>query len=362
MKFDFFLPTQKKILIFDTVNSHLLKIYLKKKDLTELDTRRKRINIIIFCISLFRKFSNRLSYNYYINYIKFVKPKIIITYIDNNEFFFQLKKFFPSVIFLCIQNGTGITWEKKNIIKKNWLCDYFFCFSNAYKKIYEKRISGKVIVIGSFKNNIFIPQNKNNKRKNIITFISQYRKNNKNNYSREKMYLSEKKIINLLIPFCVKNKLKLYIAGAYIKRNQEEIDFFNKSVNIKNLLHSSVMKYSPRTNDFSSYRLIDKSQLVIYVDSALGLESFARNNKTISLSLRSAILKKSKLKFGWPLKLKDRGNYWINYFNEQQINIILKHNFKTKIQKWSKINREVKFLIKKDYGNKIFKKIIKSII
>ena len=296
MIFDFFLPPKKKILIFDTANSHLFKFYIKDKDVIDLDVRRRKINVIILFISLFRKFSKKLSHNYYINYIKFVNPKLIITYVDNNEFFFQLKNFFPSIIFLSVQNGTGITWEKKNNFKKKWLCDYFFCFSDAYKKIYQKRISGKVITIGSFKNNILTPHNKNKKRKKIITFISQYRTKNESNINYKKMYLSEKKIINLLIPFCIKNNLKLYIAGVHIDSKQSEIDFFKKLVDFKNRSNSSIMIYSPRIDDFSSYRLIDKSQLVIYIDSTLGLESFARNNKTIALSLRSTILKNNKHK------------------------------------------------------------------
>ena len=94
MKLDFFLPQKNKILIFDKMNSHLLKIYLKKKNISELDVRRQRINLPIFFISLFKRYTQKISHNYYINYIKYVKPTLVITYIDNNDFFFQLKKKF----------------------------------------------------------------------------------------------------------------------------------------------------------------------------------------------------------------------------------------------------------------------------
>ena len=43
--------------------------------------------------------------NYYIEYIKICNPKILITFIDNNLIFYKLKKYFPNIYFISVQNG-----------------------------------------------------------------------------------------------------------------------------------------------------------------------------------------------------------------------------------------------------------------
>ena len=57
-----------------------------------LDTRLGSINIPIL-IETFKKSLFKLSLkNYYLQYINSVKPKKVITFIDNNIIFYQLKK------------------------------------------------------------------------------------------------------------------------------------------------------------------------------------------------------------------------------------------------------------------------------
>ena len=199
------------------------------------------------------------------------------------------------------------------------------------------------------------------KRRNL-TFISQFRKNNLSFKNYNRLYLAEKKIINVLIPFCKRNELKLSIACVDKKNIEEERSFFNSMIDKKNKLEANILEFNHPIDDFSSYRLIDSSELVVYVDSALGLQSFARKNKTIAFSLRSQFLNNDKMKFGWPIKLRNQGNFWINYFDEHKMLLILKRNLEISTQKWFKKNSQTHMLIKKDFGNKIFQKIINKYV
>ena len=64
-----------------------------------LDTRLGSINIPIL-IETFKKSLFKLSLkNYYLQYINSVKPKKVITLIDNNIIFYQLKKYYPKIEF-----------------------------------------------------------------------------------------------------------------------------------------------------------------------------------------------------------------------------------------------------------------------
>ena len=92
LRISFRILKEKKFLIFDAEESNHLFNYLKKNETEILNTRKEIIN---FWILLKCFFNFKLSYKYYlIFYIKTIKPKIIITLIDNNLFFYEIKKFY----------------------------------------------------------------------------------------------------------------------------------------------------------------------------------------------------------------------------------------------------------------------------
>ena len=80
---------EKKILIIDG-SDNPFKFFFKSKEYEIIYRRGEEINlyVIFLCIKNF-KFS---SLDYYITYIKIVRPKIILTYFDHFNFFYKLSK------------------------------------------------------------------------------------------------------------------------------------------------------------------------------------------------------------------------------------------------------------------------------
>ena len=106
---EFLLPKKNKIAILDNAGSSLIRNTIKQKNLPIITIRKNnKINILIFFYSLFQSYKYSKGQRYIIAYIKYLKPKIIISHIDNNNFFFSLKKIFSKIKFVFIQNGTGI--------------------------------------------------------------------------------------------------------------------------------------------------------------------------------------------------------------------------------------------------------------
>ena len=98
------LPKKSDILIFDNTGAEILKTLIPKNTSIEiLFTRNERINILIFLKSIWKV--GNLKENYIFEFISQVEPKIIITYIDNNLFYYSIKKHFPKIKFISIQNG-----------------------------------------------------------------------------------------------------------------------------------------------------------------------------------------------------------------------------------------------------------------
>lgn len=378
IRIDFYYPGNKNILIYDNSNFEVFKKYIKKYTYKIFYTRFEEINFLILLISFYFFCKNLLFLNfkpikdYYIEeYIKAVKPKIIISFIDNRDSYFYLKKKFPSIIFLLFQNGNSLV--NFNLILKSKkkkatrYVDYFFVFNNFFANEYKKYIFGNKILLGSIKNNSV----KITKKKNIdLLFISQFRKkplNNKNYFmtqkknflSWEEIYLTDSNVIKLLGTYCKKKNIKLSIAGFYNKyENYEETQFFK---NILNKIHKLKWKIYSRNRIFDSYKLVDQAKIVIFIDSTLGYETVMRKSKCFSISARNHSDKRSL--FGWPKKLPLDGPFWTNSTEESKIFTKIDKILDLSEKEWEVIKKKyINDLIIYNFGNFPFKKILKKIL
>tara|TARA_B100001248_G_scaffold224892_1_gene182284 strand:- start:2315 stop:3466 length:1152 start_codon:yes stop_codon:yes gene_type:complete len=376
---EFLLPKKNKIAILDNAGSSLIRNTIKQKNLPIITIRKNnKINILIFFYSLFQSYKYSKGQRYIIAYIKYLKPKIIISHIDNNNFFFSLKKIFSKIKFVFIQNGTGIAdfteMERK---KFSWYSDFFFSYSNQFSKIYSKFLKSKFYTIGSFKNN-FLKINKKIKKKRIIVFISQYRTSSNNiskkniiyiynnkKFPLEIFYKAEKILIPILYKFCKKKKYKLVIAGSNFDRHsilREKNFYLDILKNCYSKFDKKFYQYKKLKNEFSSYNLIDSSSLVVFIDSALGYQSLARNNKTLACSFRSHFVKNKNLCFGWPSKFAKEGPFWTNYYNLNRLNNKLSNLMKMSNSTWRKIYKKYdKDLLIYNSGNELFKDCLRKL-
>lgn len=362
-------PFKKDIIIFDKVGSEVIQSYLKGKALV-LEVRLESINIFILLKTILNFKSDKSALqNYIFNFIVYVNPKFIVTHIDNNEFFFELKKSFPKIKFIAIQNGLSLAgFSEEQVNLKSWYLDYFFVYSDSYKLAYQKFVEGKIINIGSLINNE--KKISTNKEKQII-FISQYRKKIKNNKkfyrfknkdaSWEEFYFAEKKVIEFLSSYCLKKDIKLCIAGVYDRINSREKEFYENIIG--NISKKLYWEYKPKIDKWNSYNLIDKSLVVVFVDSALGYQSLARKNKTVSFSIRSQYLNNPRLKFGWPSSFEEEGPFWSNLFNENKFEKILNNIVSLPKKDWENLLEKYQDrLLNYDPGNLKFKDILNKVL
>ena len=100
--FRFDLPIKKKIVLFDDSHSLILREIIKK-DFNILKVRdQKEIYFWIFLKQIL--FFDMKFITYCKNYLKFVSPKIVVTLIDTNIDFYELKNNLKNINFISIQN------------------------------------------------------------------------------------------------------------------------------------------------------------------------------------------------------------------------------------------------------------------
>lgn len=361
-KYIFKAPPKNFYLIYDNESSYLCSL-LKKNSYTIFFNRFEEINIYILFKCFFLYGGNSLSKRYALTYIRYVKPKIIISAIDNNLSLYELHKNFKKIKIIIVQNGIRsfqndfkINKNLSNLKKMNLRCDYFFVLSEKYKKIYSKFIKSKYIVSGSIKSN----QCKISTRHyNRIVFISQFSNNKK--LFKTTFIEADKIAFTQTLNFCDKKNYKLYLLLKF--GSKKEVNFF-KSLNKNN---SKNLVFIKNETIKEKFRYLDNSNLIIAVDSTLGYEMIARKKKVFLISIRDQYLKnneKRNLQFtDKNSSFKNEGFFWINNYLKKRKNLIFKkmdllYNLPTKkINKF--YNKYKQSLLIYDFKNTKIKRVLR---
>ena len=359
MKIIFKKPPRRKILIFDRNGLDIFKFFFHVSTFEVLDRRKESINIYVVIITIINHGLKNFKTNYFKEYLQTVQPKVILTFIDNNFRFFLLKKIFPTAKYICFQNGMRDSkyfsdLKKFKQINNQLIVDYYFCFSNLMKQKLCNFIDAKFYCIGSILNNHFYKKKNISSSSNVISFVSQY----KNSFR-----LSEKIVLKFLSGYCQRNNLQLNIVG---KINKLKVDNFHNDIGFK-----GNWKFFTKDKVRDSYDLINRSGLVVYIDSTLGYEALAKGIKVISLPFGSLSFKKNNTlknikeqKWGFPYITKNSGYFWSNYYlNNRKLDFLFNKILNCSRNKWNRIYRPYKKTIMNyDKNNSQFKRILHDLL
>lgn len=349
IQFTFILPKKSNILIYDINSEQILKNVIKNS-YGVVHTRLEKINIQLLIYSIInnlnRNFYKGIYYNYIKTLIEYHNPKKIITTVDNDINFYKLKRYFQNTKFISIQNGyrfyTDDLFEILDNYKEKLYCDEYYCFGQNIKNYLKKRLKSKYFILGSIKNNfskkISLKKNKD------ICFISSYGVSN---------LKSEKKIINILLDFCLEKNIKLTILPRTM-RNEEKIFY-------KNIIKNDNFIYHKKKKAISySYNLIDKYEISISLNATLGYESLARGNKTLFINTNDRDAHcKSFVKFGYPKKHNKEGQFWISVTNKDLILKKIRKIYNLSNNEWKRKSKRIadKIIVFNKNNNLLIKNI-----
>lgn len=340
---EWYKPKNVRVIIYGEFNSDLIKKYVSNVSYHVLSSRK--INVYIALKNLFS--SNRSIFNYYVLYLKAAKPELVITAVDNDLNFFALKEAVPETRTILLQYA----WHgeladvfgllKRNPPVKKYQIDHMFFFNDNIKNKYLEYIEGQAIVSGSFKNNISQIGYAQSLVK-VVCFVSQYRIKQPFHpiffYEGEKAYFydqffeSEKTLLPLLSEYCKKQRLRLQIAGH--GSTPAEYHFF------RNLIGNFDWDFIPRFEPFDSYKTLNRSDIVIGVDSALAYEAFGFGKRTGFFSFRSKSLNDRSYTFGWPGKFDSTGPMWTDNITEQEVMRVMDFLLESSESEWQETHKK----------------------
>lgn len=352
--FSFERRNQKKFCIIENNLNNSLNDIIEKKNPAFISIYK--LNIFILIILILKKklnFTKEFALNYYIESIKYFQCKVVLSMIDNNQNILRIKSFLKNVKVAVVQNGTRYLNNDISNFRgtKKFSVDYYFTFNKYYSQLLSKFINAKFISIGSVQNNKYKILKKKSRS---ILFISdfdntEYLYSLKNYKNYKNYYKPEFKLLPLIENFCKKNGYNLNIAPRIFDYKQEYLFY-------KKIFKSNKWKLLKKTNN--SFRYIDESELIIFIQSTLGYEALFRNAKIAAFCCRLN-LDKSRC-FGWPkFDLKKKGFFWINELNLIKCKKILINLINMDKKKWSKkSNKYIKDFSVYNYNNTKLKKII----
>jgi len=368
-------PAICDVLIYDATGLELISPYLKGYSYTVLHTRGESINSFILLFLVFRKrfWSGRVWTAYTEGFIRFCKPKLVITFIDNYEYFYSISES-CSTVSMFIQNGIrskkGDIFQFSGCLSKNrYRVDHMLVFGTDVGREYKNFLSGHVTVIGSFKNNYFIGTNFS--KRGVVRFVSQWRPrfNNDGQFTlstlsgeiytniNESIFSSIKFILPLLQSWCRSRGKSLEIVGVSNDLFKQEKNFFDS------ILPVGSYTFVPAAPFPSAYKLIDSAEMVVSIDSTLGYESLARGKRVACFSCRVREVDCSSYGFGWPGTFPDSGPFWTNRMNPMDITRILDYVDSVSEQEWSEqLSHHFKGIMDFDPGNKRFSDLLSRIM
>ena len=285
-KFTFKKPVNRKVIIFDSFSDEILKKNFFSFKCYVLQNRIDKIRelnfspaVIFFFLKNFFKFS--LKINYLIALIETIKPKLIVSSIDNSQDF--------SIISLYLKNKINcVLFKNIQILNYNKFIKEKLYFKKIFyfgKEIRKNSTKDKFNYIPPIQSLYFSQLKKKNKKgnkfqiclidKNMPTTSHFKHEVSKNNFFREKDYFLLLQFLNKL---SMKYNFKILIAlKAY---NKFEMNY--RLQNFKKYLpDANYVIYSRSNNLYSSFNVILKSDMVIGCDSSMLNQAFLLNKKTI---------------------------------------------------------------------------------
>lgn len=360
-EFTFKKPIKKDYLLFDDNLEFFFQKYIPKKNYSILFSRHKKYNFLLILNLLFK--FRLSSLNYFNQYIKYVQPKILITFSDNYSIFYRLKV--PTVtkkIFVQAANRTAtsddIFFKLKDLkkTKKYNNVDEMLVFNNKIGEKYKSFITGNTRIIGSIKSNAF--KIKSKKKNFDLFYISTWRDHSPKykftkSISWQKLLNAEKKFLYNLKNYVIENKKHLTIYGKY--NSLKEKKYFSE------IFQDINWKYL-KNNRMKSYFYCDQARLIISNASTLGYEALGRGSKVVFFNYNDFDSTTISKNFCWPYKLKKQGSFWTNDTSKKSCEKLINFVYKLNRQKWKKTyNKEFKdfkFIIY-DKNNKTLQKVLK---
>jgi len=297
-------PKQSDVLIYDASASDFLSRHvLYGIDHSVLHSRQeffywglKVLAYILLSVNVInlvksKKIVSEFNKAYFLGCLHCIKPKVVLTFIDNDPIFHWLSRVYTNATFYAIQNGVRVannSWnytdsdlEKIYVFGGNGRANCvtnFICFGENEEDFYRKhgakidnyRCVGSII--GSYYK--YALNRDPPEKKYTLCLVSQYRIYNRQELAVEPPYKKSLKTIEIFLKkFVEETGESLCVATA--SESTDEYEYFQC------VFGESVTIIKQNQSAFSTYMAMDDSEVIITNHSTAAIEAFGWGKKIL---------------------------------------------------------------------------------
>lgn len=298
-------PIKKWIVIFDNAGSNIIKtMILYDVDYTIFYARGEKyhITLSIMCQmiknmglvdwqylkvnnqSKFRKFLKELYKVYCYSFMAYIKPKIVLTFVDNSYWFQIISRIYnQNAVFYAIQNGCRRKYSVTEWLPKApdpgsiIFIPNFFCFGNYEKDLYEKyhHNIGCYLPVGSvrgsyYKNTLAL---KEIEIKYDICLVSEW----EDLIMEQGFYPEIKNAILILREYLKKYIEEYHLSFCVATRSNDrtEMNYYRSYFGEK----AEIIDFN--MEEMSTYHTMDESSVIVTFMSTAAVEAFGWGKKVL---------------------------------------------------------------------------------
>lgn len=307
-------PRKSLVLVYGGVVSPVFTKWLEGTQLSiqDLPIGKRDFNIPVGLVAVLKRLRTKEPFfvTYVGVYIRWTRPRVAITLLDNDIRFWALRQRHPQVRFIAVQNGRRGGAGDLDISSFNPTVhgvDSFFCFGGAYGDVISRLTNTRsVIDHGSFRNNSVSPVAS---VKTGAGWVSQYRPFSKWSYggvAHEHFFEADRQAFGLFASWCVARGLRIeIIARTEFRFLREELEFYQNAAP-----PNACLDIKCGSGELDSYLALDAYEMVGTVSSSLGYEALARGTKAFFFDFRASYLGQPEYKFGYPRDYPESGIFW----------------------------------------------------
>ena len=363
-------PRVSDVLIYDAQGHESLLEFLSPWNPEVLHVRGEQLSIPILLTSL-PGFA-RLNRSAYIDrFVRTVRPRLIVSYTDNDPSFYSLATRHKNITTLLIQNGIRTIYghvfehlDPASSARSGFKVDYMMMFGRHIGDQYARFIQGSTVPVGSLVNNS-VPRRKAT-TPGTLAYVSQYRESQREEidgrvFTRAEYYeQADRLVLTSLIRYAREHgKTFSIIACSNIHSNRQRYD--REKRYYRDLLghDCDVLRES---DQYAGYDAVDATEVVVALESTLGYESAARGNKTAFFCMRLEPWGMPGQKFGWPGGYADDGPFWTNRQDPDAFDRILDYLFSITDEEWQVQLKQQGFddIMAYDPGNTVLRSVLRQ--
>ena len=378
MQLDFSLPRRVRLVYFGRIGLGILRNYVTETDVAIYENPRERLNV---WVALRMLLSRDLSeYSYYRAFLRWRKPKFVITMEDNNPLFYATKVLAPSCKTLAVQNGLRAPLShsaqrdfKQELIDlrgSGWDADVIATLGGLGTQFFKEALpdtKAAIVEVGSIINNsLGLANERPFTKPTRIVFISKLPNFGESNLptdwgqrirvyigkiglTDEQYFHADVIVARACARFAAELGLDFVVLGKRPSGQPSEFAFYAE------LLSGMKWEYLPSTSQASSYEAISTDDIIVNIDSTLGYELFARGLRVVTVSARMQACGHGDvplLRFGYPLVTEPSGPFWTSEATEAEIRRVVSTAISVNDEQWLRMtDSERQLLFQYDRAN-----------